>query len=175
MCFLKSIQTFNVPNVPPNTTRHTMHWGTALPLTRCSNKAEGHSSCQRRSQRLTQRTNGGLFSLRPPPRCPERPHSTRGGQRRCVSCCPVRWHDKASPCGFFSFSTASNKQLSFQNVERVVLSHCMQTHWTYLGNTFSILNLQFEKHSDTHTGLQLFVKWLPASLGRPRVQLIPHA
>lgn len=45
----------------------------------------------------------------------------------------------------------------------------------YVGNFFAIMDLQFKKHSDTHTGLQLFVKWLPASPGRPRVQLIPHA
>lgn len=32
-------------------------------------------------------------------------------------------------------------------------------------STFRFLdsNLQFKKYSDTHTGLQLFVKWLPAS------------
>ncbi len=104
------MQTFNVPNVPPNTTRHTMHWGTALPLTCCSNKAEGHSSCQCCSQSLARRTNGGLFSIRPPPCCPARPHSTRGGQRRCVSCYLVQWQDKASPCGFSSFSRALNRQ-----------------------------------------------------------------
>lgn len=95
------------PNVPPNTTRHTMHWGTALPLTSCSNKAEGHSSCQRCSQRLAWRTNGGLFSVLPPPCCPARPHSTRGGQRRCVCRCLVRWHDDALHCGFFNFFHSS--------------------------------------------------------------------
>ncbi len=93
-------------NVPPNTTRHTMHWGTALPLTSCSNKAEGHSSCQCCSQRLAWRTNGGLFSVLPPPCCPARPHSTRGGQRRCVCRCLVRWHGEALYCGFFNFSIA---------------------------------------------------------------------
>lgn len=40
---------------------------------------------------------------------------------------------------------------------------------------FTIPDLQFKKYSDTHTGLQLFVKWLPASPGQHRVQLIPHA
>lgn len=169
------MQTFSVPNVPPNTTRHTMHWGTALPLTRCSNKAEGHSSCQCCSQSLARRTNGGLFSIRPPPCCPARPHSTRGGQRRCVSRCLVRWQGEALPCGFFSFSRAPNRQSSFLNVDTVVLSCYIWTHQKFVASTFSDPDLRFKKHSDTHTGLQLFVKWLPASPGRPRVQLIPHA
>lgn len=121
MFLFESIQTFSVSNVPPSTTRHTMHWGTALPLTCCSNKAEGHSSCQRCSQRLARRTNGGLFSVWPPPCCPARPHSTRGGQRRCVCRCLVRWHGKALRCGFFSFKTnppphpTPNKQTSMPN------------------------------------------------------------
>lgn len=103
--FSSNHQTFNVPNMPPNTTRHTMHWGTALPLTPCSNKAEGHSSCQSCSQRLAWRTNGGLFSVRPPPCCPARPRSTRGGQRRCVCRCLVHWYGKACAVVFISFST----------------------------------------------------------------------
>lgn len=104
--FFKPFRHCSVSNVPPNATRHTTHWGTALPLTCCSNKAEGHSSCQCCSQRLAWRTNGGLFSVRPPPCCPARPHSTRGGQRRCVCCCLVRWHGNAVQCGFVNFSTA---------------------------------------------------------------------
>lgn len=177
MFLFESIQTFSVSNVPPSTTRHTMHWGTALPLTCCSNKAEGHSSCQRCSQRLARRTNGGLFSVWPPPCCPARPHSTRGGQRRCVCRCLVRWHGKALRCGFFSFKTnppptpPQTSKPPCLTVETVVPS--CDIRQKYVSNL--VPDLQFEKYSDTHTGLQLFVKWLPASPGRPWVQLIPHA
>ena len=159
MFLFESIQTFSVSNVPPSTTRHTMHWGTALPLTCCSNKAEGHSSCQRCSQRLARRTNGGLFSVRPPPCCPACPHSTRGGQRRCVCRCLVRWHGKGLRCGFFSFKTTPPPPQTSKppclTAETVVPSCDIQK---YVRNL--VPDLQFEKYSDTHTGLQLFVKWL---------------
>lgn len=88
------IHSNNVTNVPPNTTRHTMHWGTALPLTSCSYKAEGHPSRQRCSQRLARRTNGCLFSvllvcpptLHPLPAVLHAPAAPEGwgGQRRCL-------------------------------------------------------------------------------------------
>lgn len=73
---------FSLLNVPPNATRCTMRQGTALPLTCCSSKGEGHYSFQSCRQRLAWRTNGGLFYVWPHPCRPASPHSTRGGQRR---------------------------------------------------------------------------------------------
>lgn len=75
-------------NVPPNTTRHIMHRGTSLPLTSCSNKAKGHSSCQCCSQAFAWRTNRGLFSVLPPPCHPARPRSTGGPPQTRVSLGP---------------------------------------------------------------------------------------
>lgn len=107
-----------------------------------------------------------------------------GGARGdvCVCCCLVRWHDKALHCGFVNFSTAPktpNERNPFLTLETVVLSCYVWNHQKYVRIPFFffffIPDLQFKKYSDTHTGLQLFVKWLPASPGRPRVQLIPHA
>lgn len=78
----KNSHFFSLLNVPPNATRCTMRQGTALPLTCCSNKGEGHYSFQSCRQRLARRTNGGLFYVWPHPCRPASPHSTRGGQRR---------------------------------------------------------------------------------------------
>lgn len=154
-------------NMPPNTTRHTMHWGTALPLTRCSNKAEGHSSCQSCSQRLAWRTNGGLFSVRPPPCCPARPRSTRGGQRRCVCCCLVHWYGKACAVVFINFSTGPKKPQMGETPPWLWKQRSSYATCGFVTNMstsrFLDSNLQFKKYSDTHTGMQLFVKWLPAS------------
>lgn len=74
-----------------------MRQGTALPLTCCSNKGEGHYSFHGCRQRLAWRTNGGLFCVWPHPCRPASPHSTRGGQRRRV--CLASPFGGASYCG----------------------------------------------------------------------------
>lgn len=55
----------------------------------------------------------------------------------------------------------------FLTVETAVLSCYMWIHQKYLCNPFFNPDPQFKKYSDTHTGLQLFVKWLPASPAGP--------
>ena len=150
-----------------------MHRGTALPLTSCSNKAEGHSSCQCCSQRLARGTNRGLFSVRPPPSLPAASHAPTalGGARGDV-CGAALSGGTVRPRTAVQKLCVALEQTSVLTAELWCHRGIDQKHVCL---RVLIPDLQFKTFSDTHAGSELFVKRSPASPGRPRVQLIPHA
>lgn len=96
-------------------------------------------------------------------------HSTRGGQRRCVCPCLVqcsRWRGEALHGGHFNFSTSQNEHTTILTLEAGGLS-CFITYMSAVGFRVPSPVLHFKKYCDTHTGLELFVKRLPASMAGP--------
>lgn len=157
---------FSVSNMPPNTTRDTMHWGMALPLTSCSNKAEGHSSCQCCSQCLAWRTNRG-FVLRPAPfsAIPHAPTPLGGPEEICVCVLPyVVTQNVQLLLQLFHFSkTEQTPALTLEPRAHTVHVDSSQIRLLPVFNP----TLQFKKYSDSPTVLKLFTKWLPASPADP--------
>lgn len=152
--------------MPPNTTRDTMHWGMALPLTSCSNKAEGHSSCQCCSQCLAWRTNRG-FVLRPAPfsAIPHAPTPLGGPEEICVCVLPyVVTQNVQLLLQLFHFSkTEQTPALTLEPRAHTVHVDSSQIRLLPIFNP----TLQFKKYSDSPTVLKLFTKWLPASPADP--------